>query len=143
MSTLAEATTTERFWRCQNCGHEAPLGTFDNSDTKPQYDRALTHACNDGCVGHMRIVERERVYASAAERAILENFEVSDWGLLAQAAKHYAENRKRTTRGRNPGAWNVMQPVFKRLDALARACERMRREAPADTDDGGRIAKEF
>lgn len=140
-----EVTSVERIWRCSGCGHEAPNAPRPES-LKPRYGQAMTHACEEGVIAVMHVVERERVYASEAERRILANFEKSDWGLLAQAAKHYNENRRRTTRSKNPGAWRVMEPIFARLSALERACNGMRPSAPADSDrdtGGGRIVAEF
>jgi hypothetical protein len=137
---MPESTTVERIWRCANCGHEIPLGPLDHRKTKPPYANAVTHACAPEQLGIMHLVERERVYASEAERLIIEKFEASDWGLMAQAVRHYKRNRQ--SAARRPGVDAVMAGVYARFDGLVRACGYMARQAPRDTPEGGRIAQE-
>lgn len=121
-------------WRCPECGREVEPGPAFISHDRPRW-------CLDGheeTPAPMTLVEQERVFPSPAVAILLESLEVSDWGLAAQAVKHYADNRRRAARKR-PGVENVMRGVFARFDAMYRAFNALGRYAPGDTGEGGRI----
>ena len=141
-TVLIEHTESEKLWRCPECGSEAPFATLEKA-THPRWCLG-ENGSHQAVPTPMSLVERERVYPSLAACNLLTKFERSDWGLLAQAVEHYRRNRLSAVRRRSPGAEAVFaRDVFPRLDAMARAFGELRRNAPGDTEGGGRVVEEW
>lgn len=136
-----DVTRIERFWRCASCSHELRDAPDPARTLEPRYGHAMTHACADGVVGVMHVVEREMIYASEAERRLIDTFESSDWALLAQAARRYCENRRRAALRNSPDVYSSMHALFFRLTALERACNAMAATAPPDSDINGGVGR--
>jgi hypothetical protein len=64
---MAESTAIERLWRCPQCGDEKP---FDGVFSKAQRPRWCLgeNGSHKAIPTPMSLVERERIYASPAER---------------------------------------------------------------------------